>query len=169
MSIHGRSPYVLDSTAIIDLHNHFPARGVRKMLRALAQRNELRIPEGIDREIKRKSDRARETLRQLAESFPDCVVRVARVHSLQTELARIEQTYGQEIRVGTQRYRGFWASASGRKAVEGQALATAKKLEGTVVSDDKAVERASLLEDVPCIGWTEFARLSSSAGQLDLL
>lgn len=169
MSIHGRPPYVLDSAAIIDLHRHFPARKVRTMLRALAQRDGLRIPEGTEREIKRKTDRAHETLRQLAENFPDCIVRISRVHNLQTELARIEQTYGQEIRIGTQRYPGFWASASGRKAVEGQALATAKRLEGTVVSDDKAVERASLLENVPCIGWTEFARLSLSGGQLNLL
>lgn len=165
MTIHGVSPYVLDSAAIIDLHQHFPTRRVRVMLRDLAQQGELRIPEGVVREIKRKSDRAKQTVEQLADSFPACVVQMARVHNLQTELTRIELAYGQEIRVGSRRYSGFWASASGRKAVEGQVLATAKKLVGTVVSDDKAVERASLLENVPCIGWTEFARLASSGSQ----
>ncbi len=161
-------PYVLDSSAIIDLHQHFPKRRLRKALNGLARQDRLRIPEGVRREIKRKTDDARKTLEQLDNHSPQFVVRIARVHNLQEELSRIEQAYGEQIRLGNKVYPGFWHSASGRKAVDGQVVALAKKQGGTVVSDDRGIRAACLLENVPCIGWTEFARVLSLGEQRTL-
>ena len=161
-------PYVLDSSAIIDLHRHFQAKRLRRVLKGLARQGHLKIPEGVEREIKRRTDHAKETLEQLKNHSPQFVVQIARVHNLQTELGRIEQTYGEHIRLRNREYPGFWKSASGQKAVDGQVIAVARKLGGTVVSDDRAIKVAYLLENVPCIGWTEFARILSGGEQQTL-
>ncbi|MGH8103566.1 MAG: hypothetical protein ACREJQ_03490 [bacterium] len=77
---------------------------------------------------------------------------------LWSELKRIETTYGEWVIVGPNRHKGFWKSKAGRKAADGQVVAVSKVLKCTAVSDDNAVELACMLEDVPCIGWAEFAR-----------
>ncbi|GIW55602.1 MAG: hypothetical protein KatS3mg082_2006 [Nitrospiraceae bacterium] len=123
------TPYVLDSSAIIDLHQHFSKTRLRKAFTQISAKDHLRIPEGVFREIRRKTDDAKTTLEQLEKKTPALVVKMSRVHNLLSELSRMEQTYGEEIRVGTKPYPGFWHSASGRKAGDGQVVATAKKLE----------------------------------------
>ncbi|MDW8382572.1 MAG: hypothetical protein RMN51_10780 [Verrucomicrobiota bacterium] len=78
---------------------------------------------------------------------------------LHTEVPRLERLYGQKIRLGSQEYAGFWRSSAGRKAADAQVVAVAKMLKGgTAVSDDEAVKLVCSLEDVLCIGWSEFAR-----------
>ena len=150
--------YVLDSSAIIDLHDHFPPRHLRNKLLGLAKRSEMRIPEGVCREIKRQTDVARGTVEALATKFPGCIATMRSSPDLQTAFARTERLYGEKIRVGKQEYPGFWHSPSGKKSADGQVVAVAKILRSTAISDDKAIQRACLCEDVPCIGWTEFAR-----------
>ncbi|MCR4413453.1 MAG: hypothetical protein NUV77_13615 [Thermoguttaceae bacterium] len=150
--------YVLDTSAMVDLHDHFRVTSVRKTLGRLCRENRLRLPEGVKRELGRKTDQARKTVGELAKQYPGCVVLIQAVPNLGGELARMEQTYGQEIRVGNRRYPGFWKSRSGHKAIDGQLVSVGKRLACTVVSDDRAVRMACLLENVPCIGWAEFAR-----------
>lgn len=162
------TPYVLDSTAIIDLHQHFSKRRLRKAFQRISAKDHLRIPEGVFREIRRKTDDAKKILEQLEKKTPALVVNMSRVHNLLSELTRMEQAYGEKIRVGHRVYPGFWHSASGRKAVDGQVVATAKKLKGTVVSDDRGIRAACLLENIPCIGWTEFARILTEGEQQTL-
>jgi hypothetical protein len=91
-------------------------------------------------------------------SISDSLVQVSRVSNLGEELARVERQYGEKIQVGSRQYPGFWKSARGKKAVDGQVVATARKLGCTAVSDDKAVGLACFLENIGCMGWTEFAR-----------
>jgi len=155
----GDQRYVLDTSVVIDLHDHFHIRRVRKTLRGLCTQDRLVLPEGVKRELRRRTDRAYETVRRLAEKYPNCQVRLKDVPNLCAELARIEKAYGQKIQVGPRRYPGFWKSHSGHKAIDGQVVSIGKKLQCTVVADDQAVRLACLLENVPCIGWTEFARL----------
>ena len=71
--------------------------------------------------------------------------------------------------MGGKEYNGFWSSQAGRKAADGQVVAVAKVHNCTVVSDDGAVKLACMLEDVPHIGWTEFARQVGMPEQLPLL
>lgn len=159
--------YVLDASALIDLHRNFGAAGLRR-LRHLAQKGQIKIPESVYRELRRKTDRLFKVVEGWAKKNSDCIVQIARVHNLADELARIERQYGEQIVVGTNSCPGFWHSPSGRKAADGQVIATAKALNATVVSDDLAVRRACMLEDIPCIGWTEFARRTLSPHQLEL-
>lgn len=157
--------YVLDTSAMIDLHYHFPARSVRQTLKRLCGGNRLKLPEGVKRELERKTDQARKTVGELAKQYPVCVVLIRAVPHLGGELARIEQSYGQEIRVGNRRYPGFWKSRSGRKAIDGQVVSVGNTLNCTVVSDDRALRMACLLENVPCVGWAEFARQVGLSGR----
>jgi len=159
--------YVLDSTAVIDLCLHFRTAAIRRKL-LLAQESCLKIPEGVARELKRKSDNANRIVKALVAQCPDSLVQIARVPNLGEETARIERLHGEKIRVGTRQYAGFWSTAHGKKAVDGQVVGTAKKLKCTLVSDDGAVRLACMLENVPCIGWSEFARVVGLFTQLSL-
>ncbi len=154
--VEGMETYVLDASALIDLHLHFRA-GFRK-LGYMAQEGRIKIPEGIFRELRRRTDRLFKAVERWSQKNSDCIVQIARVHNLADELARIEQQYGERIVVGTKPYYGFWHSPAGRKAADGQVIAVAKVLNATVVSDDHAVRLACMLEGIPCVGWTEFAR-----------
>lgn len=157
--------YVLDASALINLHRHFPA-SFRK-LGPMVQQGQIKIPEGIFRELKRRTDRLFEAVERWAKKNSDCVVRITRMHNLPNEFARIERQYGKRIVVGEKEYKGFWSSLAGREAADGQVIAVAKVLGATVVSDDRAVHLVCMLEDVPCIGWTEFARkINLLSGQL---
>ena len=124
---------MLDSSAIINLHQHCRRKPLRKALQRLAKQGRLKIPEGVTREITRRTDDARKTIESLKKSGGQCIVMIASVHTLRSELTRIEHTYGQRIEFGTRQYPGFWSSPSGRIAADGQVVATARKLEGTVV------------------------------------
>lgn len=152
------SIYVLDSAAILDLHMAFAAPRLREKLKALAKRHELKIPEGVFRELRRRTDKTWKCLDAVRSESPDIEVCISRVPQLGHELARIERSYGERIRIGSSEFPGFFKSGSGRKAIDGQVIAVAKKLQGTVVSDDKAIQRTCLCENVECLIWTEFAR-----------
>lgn len=158
--------YVLDANALIDLHKHFRT-GFRKLGR-MVQQGQIKIPEGIFRELQRKTDKLFKAVAKWPQKNPDCIVQIVRVHNLAGELARIEQEYGEQIVVGTKPYPGFWCSPAGQKAADGQVIAAAKVLGAVVVSDDRAVRLACMLENVPCISWTEFARRANLSTQLRL-
>ncbi len=155
--------YVLDTDALINLHSHFHSRF--RQLRHMVQQGQIKIPEGVFRELQRKTDRLFKTIRQWSESNSECVVEAERVYGLREQLVHIEQRYGNEIVVGAKSYPGFWHSPSGQKAADGQVVAAAKVLNATVVSDDRAVRLACMLEGIPCISWSEFARRSDLATQ----
>lgn len=152
----GMETYVLDAGALIDLHRHFRARF--RELEHMAQKGQIKIPEGIFRELKRRTDKLFKAVERWSKKNSDCIVRIARTHKLADELVRMERQYGEQIKVGTESYPGFWHSPAGEKAADGQVIAVAKALNATVVSDDRAVRLACMLEGIPCIGWTEFAR-----------
>src|SRR5579875_107617 len=111
--------YVLDSTVLIDLSQHFRSRQIRDALGHLGNASEVKIPEGVQRELARKSDQANLIVERLLKKFPNSLIQIDRVPGLANELARIERLYGERILVGARRYDGFWKSAHGRKAVDG--------------------------------------------------
>ncbi|HVO72491.1 MAG TPA: hypothetical protein VMT35_00595 [Ignavibacteriaceae bacterium] len=148
--------YILDSDALIDFYNHFPAKF--KKLQALSKNGLFKIPEGVFRELKRKSDKLRRLIERWENEF-NIVISIKSNIQLVNEFGRIEITFGDEIKVGGKIYPGFWKSPAGRKAADGQLVTIGKVLpKHIVVSDDKAVSLACLLENVECIGWAEFAR-----------
>ncbi len=68
--------YACDSTSLIDLFQHFPV--------------EFKIPEGVFRELRRKTDRLRHYLEQWEQKY-QIVIRLSSDTRLLPELARIEQ------------------------------------------------------------------------------
>lgn len=151
--------YVCDADCLINLHRHF-GRNCIRVLRRLAKEGSLYIPEGIARELLRGTDVIARFVQRYRDNR-DCgevIVWLKDNPRLREEVAQMEQSYGESICVGGRVYPGFWSSQSGRKAADGQIVAVAKVLGGTVVSDDAAVKLACALENVPCIGWSEFAR-----------
>ncbi len=156
--------YVCDADSLITLRRHFKRKCITR-LRRFAKSGLLRVPEGVARELRRKTDHLSNFVKRYEESI---VVRMRDHPKLPGELVRIESSYGESIRVGNQTYRGFWASQAGRKAADGQVVATARVFGCTVVSDDHAVKLACALENVPCIGWAEFARRLGLMEQLPL-
>jgi hypothetical protein len=160
----GQEKYVCDSDSLIKLHRHFE-RACVKGLRQLAKSGALYIPEGVARELRRRTGGLSKFIEQ-HEDF--VVVRLKNNPRLPAEVARLETIYGESITVGKRRYPGFWASQAGRKAADSQVVAVAKVFDHTAVSDDNAVKLACALENVPCIGWTEFARRLGLVKQLSL-
>ena len=152
--VEGQEKYVCDASSLINLHRHFKGKCMRR-LRQLVEKEELCIPEGVARELRRGTDRLSEFIKRWEEPV---VIRLRNNPRLQAEVVRVERLYGNSITVGEVEYKGFWASPAGRKAADSQVVAVAKIFGCTVVSDDNAVKLACAQEDVPCIGWTEFAR-----------
>jgi hypothetical protein len=48
--------YICDTSSIINLHNNFPTE-FRNRIEGLTRNNTLKIPEGVLREIRRKTDK----------------------------------------------------------------------------------------------------------------
>ncbi len=158
-------PFVPDADTFFNLVNHFGARRVGRALRGLAGQRRLKIPEGVVREVRRRSDSCRGLVDRLRENFPDCVVEF-KTPQLQGTLVRIERLYGEKIRVGKLEQDGLWSSPGGRKSADGQVVAVGKHLGGVVVSGDKKVGLACSLEEVECVGWAEMARRVGMTTQL---
>lgn len=160
--------YVLDANALIMLYEHF-ANEFNKLRRLIAS-DRVKISEGVYRELRRKSDKLFRRVDKWRKDYQQFVLFISQDQQLRMEVARIEQAYGEKISVGGIEHKGFWKSQMGRKAVDSQVVAIGKVLSHTVVSDDEAVQLACMLENVRCIGWTEFARqIGMSQQQLKLL
>lgn len=147
--------YVCDADALINLNRHYPTE--TRKLRQVVSEGSLKIPKGVYRELVRGTDRLRDNVEKWEGKYK-LVIYVEQNQELQSELGRIESAYGEKIKVGCKIYDGFWKSPAGKHAADGQVVAVGKVYGYTVVSDDKAVRLACMLENVQCIGWTEFAR-----------
>jgi hypothetical protein len=156
---------VLDADTIINIGRHFP-KAVRQ-LGKLLDRGTAKIPEGVYRELKRKSDDIGRRVTTWRETYSESFVEFTR-DFVRSELARIERTYGPDFLVGTTRYPGFWASRAGQKAAEGQVVAAAKVWGYAGVTDDRTVKMACFCEGVAHVGWAEFLRQVGFDAQLQL-
>lgn len=125
--------YVCDTTALIDFFQHFTVEF--KRLRKQAANGVIKVPEGVFRELKRKTDRIHHYLEKWEEEYK-VVIRMKNDPRLLSELSRIEQAYGETVSVGKNDYPGFWKSPAGRKAADGQVVAVGKVRGYVVVSDD---------------------------------
>lgn len=152
--------YICDSTALIDLREHFPKNFSTK-LRKLVADGKLLITDGVLREIRKKDDKLRKTLDRWSKKYHEFIISFSSKSAtrLKEEYAELERKYGESIIIGNKKHDGFWKSASGRRAADAQVVAAGKLLRAVVVSDDRAVKLACLLEGVECITWTEFARI----------
>lgn len=152
-----REIYICDTTCIFDLHNNFPTE-FRHKIENLAKNDALKIPESVWREIKRKTVKIFKKMQKIVEKYPSVIVQLKSVQRITEKFYEVETKYGESIQVGNQKYNGFWKSASGKKAAEGQ-----------VIAIDNAVKLACMLENIQCIGWTEFARRLGISQQQMLL
>ncbi|OGB62523.1 MAG: hypothetical protein A2Y94_07470 [Caldithrix sp. RBG_13_44_9] len=145
----GSRVYVCDSTALIDLYQHFPKKF--KKLKTPVSNSFVKIPEGVYRELVRKTDKLRKMV-EIWSSKYDFEISIKHDRRLLNELPRIDRTYGYKVTVGGKDYPGFWSSPSGSKSANAQVVTVGKVLGYIVVSDDRAVRYACLLENVECIG-----------------
>jgi hypothetical protein len=149
-----RDIYVCDADCLINLHRHFGRKALTK-LGQLGRNGALKLPEGVCRELIRGTDHLAKFVKKHQSLLKVAISTNAR---LQREVATLEKKYGERIVLGQRSYAGFWSSKSGRLAADAQVVAVTKSELAMAVSDDRAVKLACALENVPCIGWSEFAR-----------
>lgn len=149
--------YICDTCALFNFYRNFSLQFKNK-IKILVRGDVLKISEGVWREIKRKTKKIFKIMSKIVEKYPSVIVEVKSHPKIKDFLYEIERKYGNIIQVGNQQYPGIWKSFSGRKAAEGQVIAIAKFFGYTVVSDDTAVKLVCMLENIECIGWTEFVR-----------
>jgi hypothetical protein len=156
--------HVCDSSSLISIWRNFRRQAI-SALRREAKRGNLKLPEGIVREMKKGKD----ALAKFAGDYEkEVIVYIKRNPNLQKEFQRIEMAYGKEVVIGKQKFKGFWVTPSGKRGADGQVVAVSKVQGAVAVSDDEAVKRVCLLENVECIGWTEFTRRLGLVKQLKL-
>jgi hypothetical protein len=144
--------YCCDSDSLINLRD----AKLLQNLRQLAQIGALKIAKGVYKEIHRKTDRLFQTLKQWHDKYSIIVELDQRALTL---LPDLETKYGQPFKIGSKQYNGFWASSSGRRAVDAQIIALAKTHNWVVVSNDDSVHGACMLENVVCCRWEELGRI----------
>lgn len=158
--------YVLVANALIDPHRYF--RTEFRKLGPMVLQEQIKIPDGIFRKLRRGTDGLFKAVKRWSQKNPDCIVRITHSHIFANALARIERQYDKQIIIGKKSHRGFCRSLAGKKAADGQVIAVAKVLSAAVVSDDRAIHLACMVENIPCISWTEFARRANLSTQLSL-
>lgn len=146
--------YCLDADTLINIKRSYP-EAIRKLSR-YGKNGTVVIPEGVYREIHKKSD----LLKQMVQIWKDKYGAVIPLNTrvLQSELRRIEVAYGDNIMIGKQLRRGFWSSKSGQRAADSQVVAVSKVKKFIAVSNDQAIQDACHIENVACITWQEFYR-----------
>jgi hypothetical protein len=125
----------------------------------------VRIPEGVFRELRRKTDKLAKTIEQWKKKYSFVVALDPKALEL---LPDIERNYGPQFSVGGKTYPGFWKSPSGRRSVDAQVVALAKSRRWVAVSNDNSIHGACMLEDVECRRWEEIGRLLLGPEQLHL-
>lgn len=151
---HTSEIHCLDADALINIQRYYPE--ALKEVSRYAKDGRIVIPEGVYREISRKTDRLKHMVQTWHEKY-GAVIQID-TPTLHTELARMETAYGEAILLGKQERRGFWKSRSGKLSADSQVVAVSKTNGYIAVSNDQAVQDACHIENVPCIGWQEFYR-----------
>lgn len=145
--------YCCDSDALINLQD----AALTTKLRRMARENRLRVPEGVKRELSRRTDKLRQTLATWETKYPS-VVAALDAQSMGL-LHDLENKYGPPFSIGAKTYGGFWNSRAGRKAVDSHLVALGKVHGWTVVSNDDSVHGACMKENVECHRWEELGRI----------
>jgi hypothetical protein len=134
-------------------------------MRGLVRSGRVKIPEGVFKELQRKTDKLAKTIEQWKKKYSFVVNLDPEALEL---LPDIERNYGPQFSVGGKTYPGFWKSPSGRKSVDAQVVALAKSRGWIAVSNDNSIHGACMLEDVECRRWEEIGRLLLGPEQLHL-
>ncbi|MBM4463328.1 MAG: PIN domain-containing protein [Chloroflexi bacterium] len=125
-------------------------------MKDLVKSGRLKIPEGVYRELRQKTDKLANVVEQWEKKYHFVVNLDYRALEL---LPDIERKYGPQFNIGGKNYPGFWKSPSGRKSVDAQVMALAKTRGWIVVSNDNSIHGACMLEDIACRRWEEIGRL----------
>lgn len=135
---------------LLDESHRRSGRKVIGALRCSAKNGELKLSEGVVRELRRGTDKLGKFVQA---QRPHLEIAAWQVPSPHSEIPRLERFYGDKVQVGTWQYHGFWHSAAGRKSADAQVIPVAKLLQGGVaVSDDQAGQLACVKENVCCLG-----------------
>jgi len=146
------SVFCCDSSALIDLRD----AGILRRMRSLVKIGKVKIPEGVYKELKQKTDQLAKTIEQWRNKYSFVVNLDSKALEL---LPDIEREYGPQFSVGGKTYPGFWKSPSGKKSADSQVVALAKSRRWIAVSNDNSIHGACMIEDVQCRRWEEIGRL----------
>jgi hypothetical protein len=130
--------------------------GLLDKLLDLVKSNQVKIPEGVYRELLISTDKLAETLQKWQSNYSLVVKLDYKALAL---LPGIELKYGPQFNQAGMVYKGFWKSASGKKSADSQVVALAKSREWVVISNDVSIHGACMLEGVICRRWEEIGRL----------
>ncbi len=157
--------YCPDSSSLIDIdrHYHQELRRITKW----AKQKLIKIPRGVQRELhSRSGDRLSNTVSGWIKKH-DASVDLMRHQDARQLFGEIERKYGNGIRVGNQNYPGLFQSPRSKKSADAEVIAISKAFRYVVVSNDKAIQSACMLENVECITWQEFLRRVRGGQQMD--
>ena len=155
--------YCCDATSIIDLNR----AGMLPQFRKLMQMGVIRIPAGVLRELRRGTDGIAPKIDGWDKKY-SIIVELDSDPTASALFAHISNRYGPPFRVHHQQYVGFFKTPRGNKSADPQVVALAESREWTVVSNDRIVQAACMIEGVRCCTWEEVGRLIYQTAQLPL-
>lgn len=124
-------------------------------LRQVVQRGQIRIPDAIYQEIPQHTELGPRIANW--HSSHNIVVEVGQDPIAMSHLPRISRAYGEPFTLGGLSYAGFFAGGKKPKSKDPQLMSIAKARNWVVVSNDKCVAAACVLDSVRCINWEAFA------------
>lgn len=147
--------YCPDTSSLINIHLNDPKR--LRIIGRLIKKGRVKIPSGVRREIKKKSDPLSHSLSTWLNE-PDAEVNPSSDRRVRSSFADIQTRYGEEITVGNRTFPGFFKGPRGRRSADAEVVAISKVYDYVAVSDDEHVRLTCMLENVQCITWQEFLR-----------
>jgi len=152
--------YILDTSALRNIHSRSP-QAFRK-LKPYCRDGVVRVPSAVIREVQHGKDKLKNLLPQWAKKYVSFEIGDTDP-AFKAYITEIMRNYGGEFRVGNYKSRGLSEGRDKRHGADVQVVAAAKfiKTKGkdiAVVSDDKGIKDACMLENLVCISWQEFIR-----------
>ena len=147
--------FCCDADALIN----FERSGRFTELTRLVEQNRLRVVDGVYKEVAEagvRSNDMRNILRRWKER-EQVVVAVDEDRAASRHIPQIERRYGPPFSIRGITYGGFWKSRAGRDAADAEVVAFAKAYGWAVISNDRSVQGACLLEGVACLHWEHLA------------
>ena len=147
--------YCCDADALIDLDS----AGRFAELSRLVEQGRLRIASGAFAETVRFRSISRRSKRTLEgwHAHGQVGVVVDYDSAARSLLPDIDTRYGPQFSMEGVSYGGFWRSRAGRDAADAEVVAFAKAHGWVVISNDRSVHGACLMESVECHRWEHLA------------
>ncbi len=147
--------YCPDTSSLINIHLNDPKR--LRIIGRLVKKGRVKIPSGVRREVRKKSDPLSHSLSRWLNE-PNAEVNPSSDRSVSSTFTVLQKRYGEKIMVSGRTFPGFFKGPRGRRSADPEVVAISKVFNYVAVSDDEHIRLACMLENVQCITWQEFLR-----------